>query len=116
MDGRTFMCRLSMSRRVHDVHTCPLMLLLRHRGDMEKGVRAHVEGCTLDNDTMTFLDGGYDLDAGEFLSRPIRKNESARLLLPMYARSKTFVVNVRTSTSFIVATSQSQRVAYISRG
>ena len=45
------------------------MLLLRHRGDMEKGVRALVEGRTLDNDTVTFLDGGYDLEAGEFLSR-----------------------------------------------
>ena len=45
------------------------MLLLRHRGDMEKGVRALVEGRTLDNDTVTFLDSGYDLEAGEFLPR-----------------------------------------------
>ena len=37
------------------------------------------------------------------------------LLLPMYARSKTFVVNVRANTTFVVATSQSQRIA-LSRG
>ena len=36
---------------------------------MEKGVRALVEGRTLDNDTVTFLDSGYDLEAGEFLPR-----------------------------------------------
>ena len=64
-----FMCRLSMSRGVHDFPTCPLMLLLRHRGDMEKGVRALVEGRPLNTDTVTFLDGGYDLEAGEFLPR-----------------------------------------------
>ena len=40
------------------------------------------------------------------------KIESARLLLPMYERSKTFVVNVRANTTFVVATGQSQRVAY----
>ena len=43
------------------------------------------------------------------------KIESVRLVLPMYARSKTFVVNVRANSTFVVATSQSQRVA-LSRG
>ena len=35
----------------------------------------------------------------------------ARLLLLMYARSKTFVANIRANATFIVATSQSQLVA-----
>ena len=43
------------------------------------------------------------------------KIESVRLLLPLYARSKPFVVNVRANSTFVVATSQSQRVA-LSRG
>ena len=43
------------------------------------------------------------------------KIESARLLLPMYACSKTFVANVRANTTFVVATSQSQRVAFMTR-
>ena len=34
----------------------------------------------------------------------------------MYARSKTFVANVRMNTTFVVATSQSQSVAFIPRG
>ena len=44
------------------------------------------------------------------------KIESARRLLPMYARSKTFVVNVRANSTYVVATSQSQRVAFTSLG
>ena len=54
---------ITMSRSVHDFPTCPLLLLLRHRGDMKKGVRALVEGSTLDTDT--FLDSGYDFEAGD---------------------------------------------------
>ena len=50
-------------------HSTTLMLLLRQRGNMEKGVCALVEGQPLDNTTMAFLDGGYDLQAGEFLPR-----------------------------------------------
>ena len=41
------------------------------------------------------------------------KIELARLLLPMYARSKTFVANVRVNTTFFVATSQSQSLAFM---
>ena len=39
------------------------------------------------------------------------KIESVRLLLPMYARWKTFVANVRANSTFVVATRQSQFVA-----
>ena len=46
----------------------------------------------------------------------VLKIESARLLLPMYARSNTFFANVGVNKTFVAATSQSQRVAFISRG
>ena len=64
-----FMCRLAMARALHDETTCPLILLLRQRGNLEKGVRALVEGRPLDDTAIAFIDGGYDLQSGEFLPR-----------------------------------------------
>ena len=52
MFDHKFMCRLAMGRGVHEEDTCPLMLLLRQRGDMENGVRALMEGRPLDDTVM----------------------------------------------------------------
>ena len=63
-------CKFLRHKRVIDSgeEVCPLMLLLRHRGNMEKEVRALVESPTLDY--MKFFESGYDLEVGEASTPP----------------------------------------------